>query len=188
VGTFAGKVEGGTVTIIPEDVVLGSIVIFFMRVCDVTIGTVRLILLTRGQKYHAAFLGFFEVMIFVVAISQVIRSANNIWNILGYCAGFATGNIVGVTLEERIGLGFACLRIFTQDKGEEMAQVLRKADFGVTETLGQGLSGIVHILETIVHRKDAQKVYKIVSEVDPKAFVVMDECRSIFQGYLRKGK
>lgn len=174
--------------IIPENVILGALFIFFMRVCDVTIGTVRLILLTRGQKYYAALLGFFEVMIFVVAISQVIRNANNIWNILGYCAGFAVGNIVGVTIEERIALGFSCLRIFTQEKGEEMAEALRKADFGVTETFGQGRAGLVHILETAVHRKDTAKVYKIVSEIDPKAFVVMDECRSIFQGYLRKGK
>jgi uncharacterized protein YebE (UPF0316 family) len=173
---------------IPWDVVLGAVFIFCMRVCDVTIGTIRLILLTRGQKYYAAALGFFEVMIFVVAISQVIRSENNVWNILGYCAGFAVGNIVGVTLEERIALGHSCLRIFTQDKGDEMADALRQADFGVTETFGQGRSGTVRILETAVRRKDTMRVYKVVSEIDPKAFVVMDECRSIFQGYLRKGK
>lgn len=174
--------------IISESVVLGAVFICLMRVCDVTIGTIRLILLTRGQKYYAALLGFFEVMIFVVAISQVIRNENNVWNILGYCTGFAIGNIVGVTLEEHIALGFSCLRIFTQEKGEEMAEALRKADFGVTQTFGQGRSGIVHIVETAVRRKDTMKVYKVVSEVDPKAFVVMDECRSIFQGYLRKGK
>jgi len=174
--------------VIPWDLILGALFIFGMRVCDVSIGTVRLIFLTRGQKYYAAFLGFFEVLIFLLAISQVIRNSNNWWNILGYCAGFATGNIVGVTIEERIAMGYSLVRVFTHDKGSEVAQALRESDFGATETVGQGRDGIVSIVETAVHRKDVPRVQQIIAQVDDKAFVVTDEARSIFQGYLRKGK
>ena len=173
---------------IPWDVILGGALIFVMRVCDVSIGTIRLILLTRGRKYHAAMLGFFEVLIFLIAISEVVRNANNVANILGYCAGFAVGNIVGVTLEERIALGFSLVRVFTHQKGEEIADALRTADFGATETFGQGRDGVVSIIETAVHRRDLPKVQKLIAQIDNKAFVVVDEARGIFRGHLRKGK
>jgi len=109
----------------PWEMILGGLFIFVMRICDVTLGTIRLILLTRGQKYYAAVLGFFEVLIFLVAISAVLRSSDSVWNVLGYCSGFAVGNIVGVTIEERIALGYSLIRIFTSDKGAEIAQVFR---------------------------------------------------------------
>lgn len=173
---------------LPWDAVLGMLFIFAMRVCDVTIGTVRLIFLTRGRKYEAAALGFVEVFIFIVAIGQVLRGPVSWWNILGYCAGFATGTIVGISIEERIALGFSLVRVFSSDKGGEIAQALREADFGVTETFGHGRSGAVSIIETAVHRRDVPRVQRIVAGVDDRAFVVMDEARSIFQGYLRKGK
>lgn len=175
--------------VLPLDLVLGGLFIFGCRICDVSIGTVRLILLTRGQKYYAAVLGFFEVFIFIVAISQVIRNANNWWNVLGYCAGFAAGNIVGVTIEERIAFGFSLVRIFSPDKGAHIAAALRDNDYGATETFGQGKDGPISIVETAVRRRDVARVQQIVAQIDDKAFVVIDEARSIFQGYLRrKGK
>jgi len=174
--------------VVPWELILGGLFIFVMRICDVTLGTIRLILLTRGQKYYAAALGFFEVLIFLVAISAVLRSSDSVWNVLGYCAGFAVGNIVGVTIEERIALGYSLIRIFTCDKGAEIAQVLRANDFGATETFGQGRDGLVSIVVTAVRRRDVPQVQQAVSQIDDKAFIVIDEARSIFQGYLRKTK
>lgn len=173
---------------IPWEMVAGMLMIFAARVCDVTIGTVRLIFLTRGQKYPAALLGFVEVFIFIVAISQVLRGELNALLVFGYCSGFAVGTIVGVTIEERIALGYSLIRVFSQEKGSEIAQALRDADFGVTETFGQGRSGSVAILETAVRRRDVPTVQRIVGKLDGHAFVVMDEARTLFQGYLRKGK
>jgi uncharacterized protein YebE (UPF0316 family) len=174
--------------IISWSMALGGVVIFCLRVCDVTMDTIRLIYLTRGRKYLAAFLGFCQALIFILAISAVLRNGTNWYNIIGYCAGFATGNIVGVSLEERIAMGFALLRAFTSaEKGPEIADALRAQDFGVTETFGQGRNGYVTIVESVVRRRDVPRVQQIIAGIDDKTFVVIDEARSIFQGYLRKG-
>jgi uncharacterized protein YebE (UPF0316 family) len=173
---------------LPWTAILITVSIFVMRLCDVSIGTIRVILLTRGQKYYAAMLGFFEVMIFILAISQVLRGDLNFLNVLAYCGGFAAGNIVGVALEERIALGFSCVRVFTQAKGTELSAALREADFGVTQMLGRGRDGKVYVLETAVRRGDVPNVRKIASELDGRAFVMVEPCGSVFQGYMRQGK
>jgi len=173
---------------LPWDTLLGALLIFVMRLCDVSIGTVRLILLTRGKKYYAALLGFFEVMIFILAIGQVIQNDLSMWNVLAYCAGFAAGNIVGATLEERIALGFSCVRVFTRDRGTELSAALRQADFGVTQMLGRGREGRVYVVETAVRRRDVPYVHRIATQMDGNAFVMVDQCRSVFQGHMRKGK
>lgn len=165
-----------------------AFLIFTMRLCDVTIGTMRVILLTRGQKYLAAVLGFFEVLIFILAISQVLQGDLNILNVLAYCGGFAAGNIVGVALEERIAFGFSCVRVFTQAKGTELSAALREADFGVTQMLGRGRDGKVYVLETAVRRGDVPSVRRIASELDGRAFVMVEPCGSVFQGHVRQGK
>ena len=158
-----------------------------MRICDVSLGTVRLIFLTRGQKYYAAALGFVEVTIFLIAISEVIRGVGNNWlYIFAYAGGFATGNIIGVMLEERIAMGYSLVRVFTHKRGFEVAEALRNADFGATEISGQGRDGTVYIVETFVRRRDLAAVRKLVCDVDPKAFLVVDEARSLFQGYVNR--
>lgn len=172
---------------IPWDLILGAVFIFAMRICDVSLGTMRLIFLTRGQKYHAAALGFVEVTIFLIAISEVIRGVGTNWlYIFAYSAGFAAGNIIGVMLEERIAMGYSLVRIFTHKHGFEMAEALRNADFGATEIFGQGRDGTVYIVETVVRRKDLPFVQKLARDMDAKAFLVIDEARSLFQGYLSR--
>ena len=171
---------------LPWSVILGGLLIFVMRLCDVSIGTVRVILLTRGKKYYAAALGFFEVMIFILAISRVIQNDLSMWNVFAYCAGFAAGNIVGATLEERIALGFSCVRVFSRDRGTELSAALRQADFGVTEMLGRGREGRVYVVETAVRRRDVPYVHRIATRMDKDAFVTVDQCGSVFQGHVRR--
>ena len=171
---------------LPWGALLGALLIFVMRLCDVSIGTIRLILLTRGKKYYAALLGFFEVLIFILAISQVLQNDLSMWNVLAYCAGFAAGNIVGAALEERIALGFSCVRVFTHDKGTELCAALRQADFGVTQMLGRGRDGRVYIVETAVRRRDVPYVHRIATQLDGSAFVTVDQCGSVFQGHVRR--
>jgi uncharacterized protein YebE (UPF0316 family) len=171
---------------VPWETILGALWIFSMRVCDVTLGTMRLIILARGMKYRAAVLGFFEVMIFVVATGAVVRGVSeHWWNIIAYAAGFAVGSIVGVTLEERLALGFSIVRVFTRDKGVEMAAALREANCGATEIFGQGRDGLVSIVETAVRRRDIPGVEQVVGQVDDQALVVVDEARGLFHGYFR---
>ncbi len=171
---------------IPWDLVLGGLGICAMRMCDVTMDTIRLILLTRGRKYVAASIGFFQIMIYIVAIGAVLRGPMSWFNVIGYCTGFALGNIIGVTLEERIAMGYSLLRaVVPMDKGPLVAGALRANDFGCTETPGLGRDGSVSIVESILHRRDVPRAQRIVAGVDDKAFVVVDEARSIYQGYLR---
>lgn len=167
--------------------ILGGVLIFCLRVTDVTLGTMRILMTVRGQKLLAALIGFVEVTIFVVAISQVVRNVNNIWNVIGYSGGFAVGTLVGMTIEERLALGFTVIRIICADVSNKVAEALRAAGFGVTEMGGQGMRGPVNVLEVVVRRADVPAVLQLVDKTDPRAFITVEETRRVYRGWrLRK--
>lgn len=171
------------------DAILGGLLIFCLRLTDVTLGTLRILMTVRGRKPLAALIGFVEVTIFVVAISQVVRNATNIWSVLGYSGGFAAGTLVGMTIEERLALGFTVVRIMSTNLENKLAEALRALGFGVTEMSGQGLRGTVEILEVVVQRHDLPKVLQTIDHVDSKAFVTVEETRRVYRGYrLGKGR
>ena len=97
------------------EAVLGGLLVFCLRLTDVTRGTLRILMTVRGRKLLAALIGFVEVTIFVVAIGQVVRNVGNVWNGLGYSGGFATGTLVGMTIEEHLALGWTVVRIISSD-------------------------------------------------------------------------
>ncbi len=171
------------------EAVLGGLLIFCLRLTDVTLGTLRILMTVRGRKPLAALIGFIEVTIFVVAISHVIRNATNIWSVLGYSGGFAAGTVVGMTIEERLALGFTVVRIISSDIRNRLAEALRALGFGVTEMTGHGLRGEVEVLEVVVQRHDLPKVLQTIDHVDSKAFVTVEETRRVYRGYrLGKGR
>jgi uncharacterized protein YebE (UPF0316 family) len=166
--------------------ILGGLFVFCLRLTDVTLGTLRILMTVRGRKLLAGAIGFVEVAIFAVAISQVVRNMDNLWNVWGYAAGFATGTIVGMTIEERLVLSFTVVRIISE-VGTNLAQAIRKAGFGATEMTGQGMNRAVNVLEVIVRRTDLPAVLQIVDRVDNKAFVTVEEARRVYRGWrLRK--
>lgn len=168
---------------------LGGLLIFVLRLTDVTLGTLRILMTVRGRKPLAALIGFVEVTIFVVAISQVVRNATNIWSVLGYSSGFAAGTLVGMTIEERLALGFTVVRIISTDIKNQTAGALRALGYGVTEMTGQGLRGAVEILEVVVQRHELPVVLQTIDGVDSKAFVTVEETRRVYRGYrLGKGR
>jgi uncharacterized protein YebE (UPF0316 family) len=166
---------------------LGGVLIFCLRLSDVTLGTLRILMTVRGQKLFAALIGFVEVTIFVVAISQVVRDANNFWNVVGYSGGFAAGTLVGMSIEERLALGFTVVRIICTDTSNAVAEALRAAGFGVTEMGGHGMRGPVEVLEAVVRRADVPSVLQIVDGTDRKAFITVEETRRVYRGW-RLGK
>jgi uncharacterized protein YebE (UPF0316 family) len=171
------------------EAILGGLLIFCLRLCDVTLGTLRILMTVRGRKYLAALIGFFEVTIFIVAVSQVVRNVHNVWMVLGYSSGFAAGTLVGMTIEERLALGFTVVRIISTDIQNKIAEALRALGYGVTEMTGQGLRGAVEILEVVVQRHDLPVVLQTIDEVDSKAFVTVEETRRVYRGYrLGKGR
>jgi uncharacterized protein YebE (UPF0316 family) len=162
---------------------LGGALIFCLRLTDVTLGTLRILMTVRGQKLFAALIGFIEVTIFVVAISQVVRNANNFWNVVGYSGGFAAGTLVGMTIEERLALGYTVIRIICSDVSNRVAEALRAAGFGVTEISGQGMRGPVEVLEIVVRRADVPTVIQIVDKTDRKSFITVEETRRVYRGW-----
>ena len=125
-------------------------------------------------------------MIFILAISKVLQSENNVWNILGYSSGFAVGTWVGLKIEERLALGYAAVQVISQTAGQEIATALREAGYGVTEMLGEGLRGQVHVITTVANRRDIASIMELASQVDETAFVTVDDASRVYRGHLQR--
>jgi uncharacterized protein YebE (UPF0316 family) len=155
------------------ETILGALLIMGMRVCDVTIGTIRTILVVQGKKYLAAFAGFFEVLIWVFAIRYIMQNLDVILNLFGYATGFAIGNILGITIEQKIGLGFVQLNIISRHFTDEIANTLRQSKIGVTILPGEGGSGGVAVIVAVISRKNQRKIIKLVESIDKTAFITV---------------
>jgi len=166
------------------DSILGGLLIFVARVVNVSMGTVRTVVAVRGQKYLATVIGFFETLIFILAISSVLQNVGNVWNVLGYCGGFAAGTLVGLTLEEKLALGYVTVQVISQSSGPAIASALRDRGYGVTEVMGKGLGGNVHVVNTVVKRRNVSDIVALVSKVDRRAFVTIDNIGRVLRGHL----
>lgn len=167
------------------DGALGPFVIMFMRICDVSMGTFRTILVVQGKKYHAAFAGFFEVLIWAFAIRMIFQHLDNVYNIFGYAVGYSLGNIVGITLEQKVGLGYVQLNVISKHHTDEIADMLRKARFGVTILPGEGGAGGVAVMVVISTRKRQRDVINMIEAIDKKAFITVQSAlpyRGFFHG------
>ncbi|NLO77086.1 MAG: DUF2179 domain-containing protein, partial [Methanomicrobiales archaeon] len=143
------------------------LLIFTARVADVTFGTLRIIFISRGMKLLAPFVGFFEVIIWLVALGQIFQDIGSIVNILAYSAGFAVGNFVGILVEERMGIGFNIIRIITQCDATDLISALKTNEYGVTAVDGAGKNGPVKLIFLVVKRKDIENVIGMVQQFNP---------------------
>ncbi len=164
---------------------LMALLIFGLRVVDMALDTIRVLFVVRGRKGLAWVLGFFQALVFVLAISSVLANLDNPLNILGYAAGFATGNVVGMMIEERMAIGYMHLQIISPRRGAALAEQLRTAGYAVTELPGRGKNGAVNILYVDVRRRNQAEVETIVLEADPDAFVTIEEVRPLRRGFWR---
>ncbi len=162
------------------------IIIFFGRICDVTLGTLRIIFVSKGERYKAPIAGFFEVFIWIVIISQVLSRANDIVAYLSYAAGYASGTFVGMHIEQRIALGVVLVRVFTKKKGKELAVLLNTNGYGSTSIHAEGVMGDVDLVETVINRKAMKSVEKLISSFDSEAFYVVEDIRTKQRGIFTK--
>lgn len=153
------------------------IAIFCARIVDVSIGTLRIIFLTRGFKYSAALLGFIESLVWIIAISQVMTNVNNWAAYLSFAAGFASGNVVGIWVEEKIALGTLIVRIITQREANDLIEAMRAADYIVTCIDAEGGEGPVKVIFTIVRRKKLERVISLIRKYNPNAFYTVEDVR-----------
>jgi uncharacterized protein YebE (UPF0316 family) len=162
--------------------VILPIMIFCARICDVTMGTIRGIFISKGIRYLAPIIGFFEVIIWLLAIGQVMNNLTNIVSYIAYGAGFATGTFIGMYIEEKISLGLTSVRIITKEDPMELMQYLRSHNYGVTSVDGEGGTGRVKMIFTIIRRQDLGHVVSIIKEFHPNAFYSVEEVKSVAEG------
>ena len=161
------------------------LLIFFARVTDVSIGTMRILFVVRGDRLAAALLGFCEVFLWIVIIGQIMAQPTGLLHYVAYAAGFATGNYVGILIESRIALGLQTLRVITAQPTEELERDLLENGYGATRLSGTGLrGGQMTILFSTVPRKRTVDVLQRIDRHLPKAFVSLEDVRSIQAGHL----
>jgi uncharacterized protein YebE (UPF0316 family) len=164
---------------------LSALFIFALRVSDMTLDTLRVLFVMRGKKRIAWVLGFFQSAIFVLAIGRVLTQLDNPLNIIGYAAGFATGNVVGMYIEERIAIGHILINIISSRLGTAIADHLRQNGYAVTEVSARGKDGMVSLINCSVLRKQVDIVRELVNEIDPEAFITAEDVRPIRRGFWR---
>lgn len=162
-------------------VILPSL-IFLARMSDVTLATLRNILLSKSVKNIVPFLGFFEVMIWLLAISQIMKNLSNPLCFVAYATGYAMGIFVGIKIEERLALGLQVMRIITANDSDSLKNALINNSFGITTIEAMGAKGPVKILLTVVKRKDITEIRSLIEKYQPQAFYSIEDIRSVSHG------
>jgi Uncharacterized protein conserved in bacteria len=162
--------------------VLLPALIFLARICDVTLDTLRIIYVSRGMKFLAPLIGFFEVLIWLMAITQILNNMTNITYYIAYAGGFAMGNFIGIVIEEKMAIGTVVIRIITQKHTTQLIEFLKCGGYGITHVDAQGAQGPVKIIFTIVKRKDINHVLEIIRRFNPHAFFTIEDVRSVRKG------
>jgi uncharacterized protein YebE (UPF0316 family) len=151
-------------------------------VSDVSLGTVRVIFVARGLKYLAPVVGFFEIIIWLLAIGQIMQNLSNPICYIAYAGGFAMGNYVGIWIAEKLSLGVVLIRVITNKDASELLKYLRSAGYGITSVDAQGSAGKVQVVFTIVRRREVAGVVNLIKQFNPKAFYTIEEVGFVEEG------
>jgi uncharacterized protein YebE (UPF0316 family) len=162
--------------------VILPVLIFLARIIDMTLDTIRIVMISRGKRLLAPLFGFFEVLIWLMAIGQIMQNLSNVFCYLAYASGFAMGNFVGLTIEGKIAMGIVLVRVITSQNASDLAEKLRGSGFGVTILDAQGTSGKVNIIFVVIKRAFLKRVVEIIQECNPKAFYTVEDVRHISEG------
>jgi uncharacterized protein YebE (UPF0316 family) len=161
-----------------------AILVFLLRVTDVSIGTLRVLYTVRGRTFLAAGLGVTEAGVFIFALSRVFKQVDNPLAMAGYACGFAVGTAMGIRLERWIASGLIVVRIISRAKWAELLDSLRENGFGVTKFEGEGREGPVLMLFVVAKRKRGGELLKQIEQSDPEAFVTVENVSRALRGYL----
>jgi uncharacterized protein YebE (UPF0316 family) len=163
-----------------------ALLIFCLRICDVSIGTVRVIYTIRGNRVASAVLGFLESLIWIFAISRAMKyvTDNNPMSMIGWAGGFAAGTVLGITLERWIATGHIIMRVISLEKAEALRDTLRAASVGVTALNADGRGGARMVLFCVAPRKRGKEMIEAVQSIDPDAFITIDPVSQAIGGYM----
>jgi len=162
--------------------------IFLSRIADQTIGTVRLIFLSKGFKFYAPLLGFFEVIIWLLAVTQIIKHVDNVISYVSYGAGFAAGNYIGMIVEEKLSIGKVIIRIIPKYDTKVLLNYMKEQGFGVTRVDAEGSMGKVNVIFSIINRKDLKQLIPAINQFNPHAFYSIEDVRTVKEGIFRTQK
>lgn len=167
---YTRHLEGGSVSVL-----IGALTVFGLRLIDVSIGSIRIVMLVRRERWIAGLLGFFESLSWVIAAGLVFANLGDPVRMVAFAAGFGAGTVLGSTVERRLAVGKAVIRIITEFDSPEVAPALRDAGFGVTVVNAEGRNGEVRLAFTVVPRRRVPDVLDIVHRTNADAFVTLED-------------
>jgi uncharacterized protein YebE (UPF0316 family) len=159
--------------------VLMPLLIFVARIGDVSINTLRIMFMMNGKKNIVPILGFFEAMIWLLAIGQIFQNIDNPLSYIAYAGGFATGTYVGMTLEEKLAIGRVLVRVITPEPHPDLLEFMKMKNYRFTNVGGEGRFGKVNLLFTVMKRDTLQEFISKVKEVDDKAFYTIESVKRV---------
>lgn len=162
--------------------VILPLLIFLARIMDVSIGTMRIILVSRGNRVIAPILGFFEVFIWILAMGEIMQNLDNWVCYIAYAAGFASGNYIGMFIEEKLAMGTLILRVITQKDSVNLVDDLYSEGYGVTQIDAKGKFSKVNVIYIILKRKNLQVVKNIIHRNNPAAFYTVEDIKKAEHG------
>lgn len=171
--------------ILSPEVLLGAGLIFLLRVTDMSLDTMRVLFIMRGRRGIVWVLGFMQALIFIIAISIVLNDLDSVLKIIGYAAGFATGNVVGMLIEEKLAIGHIQISVISPRLGSAIAEKLRQEGYAVTEVAARGKDGMVALISCSVLRKNVGHIQKLINQIDPNAFITAEDVRPVRRGFWR---
>ena len=164
----------------------GPILIFALRIVDVSMGTLRIMVTVRGHRGLSTAIGFLEVLIWIVAVGSALQHLDSIYHVGAYAAGFAAGNYVGIVVENGLALGTVVVRAIIPDETDRgTARTLREEGYVVTELEGRGWDGPVDVLNIVVPRREAADVVSTIEAQVPRSFITVEELRTTHRGTIR---
>ena len=164
--------------------VVFPVLVFLARIMDVSVATLRIIMVARGRKILATCLGFMESLVWILAVTQVMQNLNNWVTYVAFALGFGAGNYVGLMIEEKLAMGNLIIRVITRQDAEEMIHFLWKSGYGVTSLDGWGETGPVKLIFTVCRRRYLDQVIGIIKQFNPKAFYTIEDVRFVNETYI----
>ena len=165
------------------------LLIFFARICDVSLETIRVIYISKGIKYLAPIIAFFEIVIWLLAMEVVMKDLANIANFFAFAFGFAAGTYIGLVLEEKLSIGMVILRIVTpEESNESIIAFMQQENYGITSIDAKGSRGSVTMILSLVNRVDVPRIMAHLEKTNPTAFFSIEDVRYVNSGVFRPKK
>jgi uncharacterized protein YebE (UPF0316 family) len=164
------------------DYIVLPLLILLARIVDVSLDTVRVILVAKGYRKVAPFIGFFQVLVWVITITRIMANLDNWLTYIGYAGGFAIGTYVGMRIEAKLALGYELVRVITRADASRLIESLLDRGYPVTTVSGQGKDGKVGILFIILKRRSIGEVVQLIKQFNPKAFYTIEDVRFVSNG------